>query len=57
VAHSILVIAYPVLSRHEPYHDLGANHFDERDRRSVERRLVRRLERLGYQVDLRPAVA
>jgi len=55
VAHSLLVIAYHVLTRHEPYRELGANFFDERDRDSVQRRLVRRLERLGYQVALQPA--
>jgi transposase len=55
VAHSILVIVYYILTRHAPYRDLGANYFDERDRDSVQRRLVRRLERLGYQVALHPA--
>jgi transposase len=54
VAHTLLVIAYHVLTRHEPYQDLGVNYFDERDRQAVERRLVRRLERLGYTVALAP---
>lgn len=57
VAHSILVIAYHVLNRHEPYHDLGANYFDERARQAVERRLVHRLEALGYEVALQPSGA
>lgn len=57
VGHAILVIAYHVLTRREPYQDLGANYFDERDRQTVERRLVRRLEQLGYEVKLRPAEA
>lgn len=52
VGHVILVIVYHVLKRGEPYQELGANYFDERDRQSVERRLVRRLEQLGYQVSL-----
>jgi hypothetical protein len=30
---------------------------DERDRAAVERRLVHRLERLGYRVTLEPAAA
>jgi transposase len=50
VAHSILVIAYHMLQRHEPYHELGANYFDERKRSSLANRLTRRLERLGYTV-------
>lgn len=52
VAHSILVIAYHMLQRHEPYHELGANYFDERKRTSLANRLTRRLERLGYTVSL-----
>ncbi len=52
VAHSILVIVYHLLSRQEPYHDLGGNYFDERKRESVTNRLVRRLEKLGYDVAL-----
>ncbi len=54
IAHSILVIIYHVLLEQKPYHDLGSNFFDERDRQAVEKGLVRRLERLGYRVDLQP---
>jgi transposase len=57
VGHSILVIAYSVLSRREPYRELGGNYFDEYDRQAVERRLVHRLEQLGYQVVLQPVGA
>jgi transposase len=57
VAHSLLTIVYYVLERREPYHDLGANYFDERDHTAVEQRLIRRLEKLGYQVILQPQVA
>jgi transposase len=56
VAHSILVIVYHVLTRHEPYHDLGLLYFDERERQAVERRLVRRLQALGYDVSLEPTI-
>jgi hypothetical protein len=52
VGHAILVIVYHVLKRGVPYQDLGANYFDERDQQNVRRRLVRRLEQLGYQVNL-----
>ncbi len=54
VAHSILVIAYHMLRRHEPYHDLGGNYFDERKKESVVNRLVKRLERLGYAAHIEP---
>jgi transposase len=52
LAHSILVAVYHILSRREPYRDLGGNYFDERKRESVTNRLVRRLEKLGYDVAL-----
>ncbi len=55
VTHSLLVMAYHVLTKREPYRDLGANSFDERDRQAVERRLVHRLEALGYSVSLQPS--
>lgn len=55
VAHSILVIAYHLLSRKTRYADLGPNFFDERDRETAARRAVHRLERLGYQVTLNAA--
>jgi transposase len=55
VGHSILVIAYHLLRDGTIYHDLGPHYFDERDRRAVERRLVHRLEGLGYTVSLKPA--
>ena len=54
VAHSILVTVYALLTRHESYRELGAHSLDERDRQAVERRLVRRLEALGYAVSLQP---
>jgi transposase len=57
VAHSILVSVYYILTRHEPYRDLGVTYFDERDRQAVERRLVKRLQALGYDVSLRPLSA
>ena len=56
VGHTILVIAYDLLTRGTDDEDLGAAYFDERDRARVERRLVQRLETLGYTVQLqRPA--
>ena len=55
VAHSILVIAFHMLRRKQPYQDLGPNYFDERDKFAVQRRLVQRLEKLGFKVDLSPA--
>jgi transposase len=52
VGHSILVIAYHLLTRQQPYADLGANYFDERDRLAVTKRCLNRLQKLGYKVAL-----
>jgi transposase len=52
VAHSILVIAYHLIQRQEPYRELGGNYFDQRRPEAAAKRLVKRLERLGYQVSL-----
>jgi transposase len=57
LAHSLLVIAYHVLKRRVNFTDLGPTYFDERNRTSVQRQLVRRLERLGYKVALEPMAA
>jgi transposase len=54
VGHSILVIVYHLLRDRGTYQDLGGNYFDEHDQQMVQKHLVRRLERLGYQVDLQP---
>ncbi len=55
VAHSILIIIYHMLQRGTSYQDLGHLYFDQINRQSVERRLTRNLERLGYKVMLQPA--
>ena len=52
VGHSVLVAIYHMLTRGEPYHELGAQYFDEHEREHVQRRLVHRLERLGFAVTL-----
>jgi transposase len=57
VGHTILVIAYHLLERSCDYEELGGDYFDKRDRQFVERRLVRRLEGLGYKVSLDPVAA
>jgi transposase len=54
VGHSILVIFFHLLTHDCPYVDLGPTYFDQRDPRAVQRRLVHRLEALGYRVQLTP---
>jgi len=55
VAASILTAAYFILRDGVPYQDLGPDYFDRRDRGAVVRRLSRRIEALGYRVELHQA--
>jgi transposase len=52
VAHSILVAAYWMPKRDQPYHDLGPDWHVRRDTEAHTRRLVNQLERLGHTVTL-----
>jgi transposase len=52
VAHSILIIAYHLIKNQEVYRELGGDYFEKRNPQTTARRLVRRLEQLGYRVNL-----
>ena len=52
VAHSILVIAWHLLSRDCPYEELGGDWFTRRDAERTRARAVAQLEKLGYHVTL-----
>jgi transposase len=55
VGHSILVSAYWMLTRDQPYDDLGPEWLARRNDEAHARRLVAQLERLGHTVVLDPA--
>ena len=57
VGHTILTIAYHLLAHASEYADLGPGYFDARDQEHVTRRLVHRLEALGYSVQLERSAA
>ena len=57
VAHHLLTAIYHMLQKHEPFQDLGANYWDERQKTSVVRRLCHRISQLGYQVNLEPVAS
>jgi transposase len=57
VAHSMLVAIYHMLSDKQTYRDLGADFFRKRDRQQLKESLTRRLENLGFEVDVRPRMA
>jgi len=52
VAHAIVVSVFHMLSRNQPYRELGANYFDAPQRQHGVDRRTRRMERLGYHVHL-----
>ena len=55
VAASMLTAAYYMLRDGVEYHDLGADHFERRDRTKIANRLIRRLEELGLKVQVEAA--
>lgn len=57
VAHSMLVSAYWMLERDQPYQDLGPDLLAKRSQEAHTRRLVAQLERLGHTVVLDPVAS
>jgi transposase len=57
VASAILVAAYHMLKTGTPYRDLGPNHFEPTKKTALARNLIKRLEGLGFAVDLKPLAA
>ena len=56
VGHSILVVAWHLLSTGETYTDLGGDYFDKRRNSTAhQKRLVAQLEAMGHRVTLEPA--
>lgn len=53
VARTILQAAYYMILRHEEYHDLGEAYLDQRDKQYTAKRLVKRLQALGYEVNVK----
>lgn len=57
LAHKILIAVYHMLSKGVPYQELGEQYLDAVNKHQLSRSLVRRLERLGYNVILEPQAA
>jgi transposase len=55
VGRTILMAAYHILKQDVAYQDLGGDYFDRLNQDRTKRQLVKRLEKLGYQVELRAA--
>ena len=52
VAHTLLVIIYHILKYHVDYQDLGPDYFLRLEPERQKRYLIKRLEQLGYEVQL-----
>jgi transposase len=57
IAHKILIAAYHLLSTGQPYRDLGETYLDQLNKARLAKQLVRRLTRLGYDVQVNPSGA
>jgi transposase len=57
VAASLLTTAYHMLKNGTCYQDRGANHFHQKDSAKQVRRLIHRLENLGFNVQILPKAA
>jgi transposase len=55
VASSMLTAAYFMLRDGVEYHDLGAHHFEQRDKEQLAQRLIQRLRDLGVAVEVKVA--
>ena len=54
VGHTLLVIIYHILKTDASYKELGADFFDKLKPEQYRRYLVKRLENLGFDVELKP---
>jgi len=54
LAHHMIVVVYQVISRKEAYVEFGGDYYDQQNKPKTVARLVARLAKLGYQVDLKP---
>ena len=55
VAASMLTAAYFMLRDEKDYHDLGGRYLADRDKQRVTQRLLRRLQSLGVEVEVKVA--
>jgi transposase len=57
VAHKILIAIFHMLQGSIAFVDLGGDYLDRINKHRMAKRLVQRLDRLGYDVMLRPKAA
>lgn len=54
VAHRILIAVHHMLSKQQPFHNLGGAHLNERHKDHLLKRMCNRIQQLGSQVSLEP---
>jgi transposase len=54
IAHQLVIAVYHILSKRVPYRELGEGYHDSRARTRSAKNLVRRLESLGFTVQIEP---
>src|SRR5688572_1932555 len=54
LAHQLITIIFHIVKEGTVYKELGAGHFDLRNKPKATRKLVERLHKLGYHVTLQP---
>lgn len=53
MARTILVAAFHILKEEVEYKELGGEYFDRLNEERTKRNLVKRLEKLGFEVELK----
>ena len=54
LGHTLLISIYHVIAEKKEYAELGGDYLDQLDRQGKEKRLVRQLQKLGFEVALTP---
>jgi hypothetical protein len=54
LGHTLLIIIYHMIAEQKASEELGGDYLDQLDRLGKEKRLVRQLEKLGFEVSLPP---
>lgn len=57
VAHSMLIAVYHMISKRQPYQELGQDYFDKLNSEYRAKKLINQLESLGYTVTKEQAIA
>jgi hypothetical protein len=56
-AHALLVAVYHMLKSGDDYRERGPHTPTDSEKKAIARRLTKRIEQLGYDVELKPKVA